>query len=757
MPIRPPALDDRSFGDLVDEMLARIPAHTPEWTNPRAGDPGRTMIELFAWLADTMLYRANLIPERQRLAFLNLIGARMRPAEPARGLVSVLFDDDKVSEALTIKAYATISGSVNFETRSEVTILPVVAEAYCKRPLSREENKNMKQEVLQGLQTIYGLNDASGSASRGRPRPYVTTPVFTGGAAEEHGFDIIEKTLDKRLWIALLLAQKKPTAAQRAGAAKALAMNPQGGRQLISIGFIPSVELPRLFEDVRPAAAIQHSWEISTGKFINNEPEYLALDVIADSTKGLTRRGVVRLALPASSFIGAPSNNVREDFRAGVGNRPPRIDDPEKAARLIAWLCLRPTEKLTSLGISWVGINAVEIDQRQTSVNRVIGASNGTANQEFQLPGLAVESETLAVQVEEAESGYQLWQQIDELAVAGRTDAFYSLDSEAGTIRFGDGVRGRIPEAGRRIRVQMMRAGGGSAGNLPAGSLTKITAKNLDEAIVTQKLKVQQSVATDGGSEAETLPEAETRIPALFRHQDRAVTREDYRQLAATTPGLMIGRVEVLPRFQPQQRRENVPGVVSVMALPYKDPALPPNPRADRPFIQKVFDHLDARRPLTTELHVIGCEYVPLSLSVAIRLRDGFAPNQVVNDVRDALRFFLWPLSPGGTDAKGWQLGKAVRRRELDVIVAQVPGVDEVGGLNLFERINQKWRIIGQSNTNAPVRLHLERWQLPELMTVMVVVGDTPPSDLTAAPDPFGHEDGSGSMTMAVPVVPEVC
>jgi hypothetical protein len=76
MPIRPPALDDRRYDDLVAELLARIPAHTPEWTNPRIGDPGRTIIELFAWLGDALLYRVNLIPERQRLAFLRLLGQR---------------------------------------------------------------------------------------------------------------------------------------------------------------------------------------------------------------------------------------------------------------------------------------------------------------------------------------------------------------------------------------------------------------------------------------------------------------------------------------------------------------------------------------------------------------------------------------------------------------------------------------------------------------------------------------------------------
>ena len=76
MPIVPPRLDDRSFEDLFEELIARIPAHTPEWV-PQIGDPGRTLLELFAWLGDALLYRANLIPERQRLVFLKLLGITM--------------------------------------------------------------------------------------------------------------------------------------------------------------------------------------------------------------------------------------------------------------------------------------------------------------------------------------------------------------------------------------------------------------------------------------------------------------------------------------------------------------------------------------------------------------------------------------------------------------------------------------------------------------------------------------------------------
>src|SRR5271166_1496841 len=96
MPLNPPALDDRSFDDLVEELLARIPAHTPEWTSPTPGDPGRTLIELFAWMGDALLYRMNLIPERQRLAFLHLLGEQMRPAIPATGMVAVSLDENTV-------------------------------------------------------------------------------------------------------------------------------------------------------------------------------------------------------------------------------------------------------------------------------------------------------------------------------------------------------------------------------------------------------------------------------------------------------------------------------------------------------------------------------------------------------------------------------------------------------------------------------------------------------------------------------------
>src|SRR4051794_11725295 len=93
MPLQVPNLDDRSFADLVAEARARIPVHTPEWTNFNEGDPGITLVELFAFMTENLLYRSNRIPEANRRKFLTLLGIPLQPAMPGQGIV--IFRNDR--------------------------------------------------------------------------------------------------------------------------------------------------------------------------------------------------------------------------------------------------------------------------------------------------------------------------------------------------------------------------------------------------------------------------------------------------------------------------------------------------------------------------------------------------------------------------------------------------------------------------------------------------------------------------------------
>ena len=728
MPILPPALDDRSFPDLVAEALARIPAHTPEW-QPRVGDPGRTLVELFAWLVDTMLYRANLIPEKQRLQFLRLLGIPLRPAAAARGVVALNLDDGE-PKSETLRRLCTIKGPTTFETLDEVTVLPVTASCFFKRRPDAAELDTLAP-ILGALPQVYDLGEAE-------PCYYVTTPVFVNGAAIPAGLDLVRDTVDKSLWIALLAAKKE----QLADARTAL------GSKLFSVGFAPAIEMPEQREDVTKAVEIPHVFEITTPSDPRGgESDYLTLERVSDTTAGLTRRGVRRMVMPGASEIGVPSSDINDPLRAGVGDRPPRIDDAKLAERLVAWVRLRPTERLDSFRISWVGINAIDIENRSSQFGKIVGNATGNADLELKLPAESIEARSLVLQLDGAD-GTMTWQRTEDLALADRDDLVFQLDAEAGTVKFGDGVRGRIPTGGERIRIDRMRTGGGATGNLPPNTLKEMeTRKGVSDETISRRISVLQGLPTEGGADAETLAAAERRIPSWLRHRDRAVTAADFRAVAAETPGVALGRVEVMPMFKPQQRRSGVPGVVSVVVWPQKTAWQAPNPRADRPLIEAVHAWLDERRPLATELYVIGCEYVPVAVSAGLVLREGAPRDEVLAGVREAIRRFLWPLLPGGADATGWPLGRTVKQRELEVVVAQVGGVAEVTSVNLFTQLNETWELAPGSPAAA---IALQPWQLPELLAVTATVGD-PHGDPSHLPNPYA------GACVGIPVVPEVC
>ena len=209
------------------------------------------------------------------------------------------------------------------------------------------------------------------------------------------------------------------------------------------------------------------------------ETDYLTLDPLpgADGTNGLTRPGVLRLSLPDESLILAPSNDVGENPAAGVGDAPPRIDDGGTggaAARLAAAPAARRAAGRSP---------AADLARHQRGRHRP--ADDGGRPRAGRLdrrrgPGVlaaagSVDPDTLQLQVEEPGRGYQPWHRVDDLAAisadsrVAREAAAFELDPEAGTLRFGDGVRGRVPERQMRVRLASGRFGGGRAGNLPAG------------------------------------------------------------------------------------------------------------------------------------------------------------------------------------------------------------------------------------------------------------------------------------------------
>src|SRR5215468_7704267 len=76
-----PTLDDRTFADFTSSARALIPSLAPGWTDHNPTDPGITLLELFAWLADIVMYRIDRVPDRSYRTFLQLLRGNL-PVAP---------------------------------------------------------------------------------------------------------------------------------------------------------------------------------------------------------------------------------------------------------------------------------------------------------------------------------------------------------------------------------------------------------------------------------------------------------------------------------------------------------------------------------------------------------------------------------------------------------------------------------------------------------------------------------------------------
>ena len=739
MPVEIPQIDPRTYRDFVNEALARIPVHNPEYTNFNDADPGVTLLQLFAFMAESVSYRANLIPERNRRAFLRLLGVPQRAAEPARGLVA--FDNPRGALA-TVEVAADaelLAARVPLRTTGAVEVLPIEARIYTKSRLSEErrtEVQDLYSRLYASHQTVSSSLDFYQSQIFESPRTGSVLPALDLGA----------DTVDGSLWVALLArAGEDPEAARQAIASRVL-----------TLGVVPAVEGKG--RALRPGGAAASD---AGAGFVVQVPrvesgrgaQYSRLEL--RTTQDLrVRPGVAEIVLPAADQLTTWAD--LEPLESGVGDYPPPLDDSDDGDRLITWLRIgapelsgRGASSQVSIRLTWVGINAAEVVQQAQVVAELLPQGTGEPDQASRL----VNTPVLVNSVRLTVNG-EPWQVIDDLmaaapevptAVSGDAEApqaakVFTLDRESGEIRFGDGAHGARPPAGAAIQVGYAY-GGGRQGMVGIGAITK-------GAALPAGIKVTNPVPTWGGDEAETVDEAVRRIPRFLRHRDRLVSSEDYLDVVWNTPGVDLGRVEVLPLFHPELEEGLAAGVVTLLVLPRHDAAQSEAPRPDQLFLETLCRHLEPRRLMTTELYVRGPAYIDIWISLGVEVMPGYDQGPVRQAVEKAIRRFISPLT-GGFEEQGWPLRKAVDRLELAAVATRVEGVSKVGEVLLGDRLGREVETAG-----------IKGLELPRIAGLSVTAGDALSLASLRGVD-LGGSDGTGgdesTRVVPVPVVPSEC
>ncbi len=615
-------LDDRTFQDIVDEAKKRIAASCPAWTDHNVSDPGITLVELFAWMTEMILYRLNQVPEKNYIKFMELLGLRLRESEAARTEVTFYLTAPQPrtviipsgTEVATLRTET--NPSINFSTDQDLAIHPPILGNLFTREISegKEEAKD-RAHILQQLGVAPFTFLAFGK------------PVRVGNALYI-GFD---NDLSHHV---LAIEITCPTATSR--------------------GIDPD-NPPWQWE----------GWHGGEG-----EQRWQPVVVEEDGSGGMSYSGRIVLRLPRLAlheFGGKRGYWLRCRVTEAKSGR--NYDESPILSNLV----------VTSWGGSVWATNASVVTAE------ALGRTDGSPGQTFKVENTPLLRRLKGEAVEilpPGQTDWEPWIEVPDFADSGPFDKHFTCDSATGEVRFGPAIRhpdgtsrsyGAIPPRGALVRFSTYRYGGGVSGNVQAKALTvlKTSIPYVD--------RVVNHIDATGGIDPETIEMAQLRAPQLLRSRGRAVTASDYETLARLgdsrvqrarciqTPTAGQVYVLIVPRVnRPEGRifREQL--------------------KLDDDLRGSVRRYLDEYRLLTVQLDVREPEYAWVAVEMSVVASPDADQERVRNDVQARLYRFLNPVV-GGQVGEGWPFGRDLYPSYIYASLQNVRGIEYVESMHLYQ------------------------------------------------------------------------
>lgn len=175
--------------------------------------------------------------------------------------------------------------------------------------------------------------------------------------------------------------------------------------------------------------------------------------------------------------------------------------------------------------------------QGETIGPQILGSSDGSVSQEFDLPETPFIDNTEVVEADEGGGGtWTAYTRVDNFlnSIANSRHYVREVDAEdKATVRFGDGTNGKIPPAGTDNIRALYRVGGDQDGNVGAGEIVVNADGVSGIADVTNPRSAAGWKIKDGGTETD-LERVKRDAPAALRTRNTAVTVNDVLRLATT-------------------------------------------------------------------------------------------------------------------------------------------------------------------------------------------------------------------------------
>lgn len=669
-----PNLDDRRWIDLVEEGRSLLPFYAPQWTDHNIHDPGITLLELFAAIAEMDIYQLNRIPRERKLKFLALIGVHPRWPSPARTVLSFSLVDGVAP--VTLPAEVQVEGKDIHGQRSQFRTLepvPLIANELVSIQVKNESGfldltaRWRRGEAIQ----LFGENPDSGSTLYlGFADPF---PTGTPASLFFLFSDLFQQAEEEQR-----LRQEMKRCEEACRPPQRFCPSPcddpeTGGEQQQSANM--------------PPKALKHYSVTTVWEFMKASGQWQRLDAsqneIDDGTRSFTFNGSVKITLPREMIAARVGLNNQSLFYIrcrvirGVYDSAPLL----KNIALNAVLAEQSIPLASQLEIEEATDDA---EDALDFAGAFLGRGSGEPEQKIFVSSQTVVAESFKLFTLEDEQ-WREWKLRPDFDGSDRDDQHFRFDAQTRAVIFGDGENGRMPPLDALVFATGYETRA-EEGNLATSAVNTLT-DNLHNRALLQDFdqvaaaltQITNSIAATGGHRAETLEEATERARQLIRKPTRAVTLSDYETLALETPGVRLARVSARANLHPGFPCYSAQGIITLIVLP----ELPAGRPVPSPALRRTISaYLRPRRVIGTRVEVVGPIYRKISVVARVQSTGGVNVANLQTRLKQRIDQFFDPLS-GGPDGGGWPFGRDVYRSEVLQVIDETPGVENVLSLEL--------------------------------------------------------------------------
>ena len=641
MPLPTPNLDDRKFQEILDEARRLIPKYCPKWTDHNVSDPGITLLELFAWMTESLLYRVNQVPDKIYVQFLEMIGLKLTPPRPAHA-------------AMTFYLSAPQPVEVTLREGTETATM-------------RTESAQAVVFTTEGPLTI---------------RPAVIAAVFTHRAAlGETGWVPHDPARLDMPGQSIILFPDPPMPHD----ALYVAFENDHSHHVIGLSMGCKAEAGAGVDPKNPPLI----WEVWQGPIAR----WVPCDVEKDGTGGFNTDGEILLHCPA--MVDLELQGLR-----GFWLRCRLVEDHPSNSHYEISPQVERYFRIDSHGGTVTARQAITVKDEVIGIS---DGTSGQIFKLLNAPVLERDPRVDYLVVEVPGGAQEEWKEVVDFASSGADDRSFVLDSLDGTITFGPSLPqpdgsishfGAIPPKNSVLKFSQYQYGGGIAGNVPREAISVL------KSAIPYVNKVVNRGPALGGLDQQTLDDAKLKVARHLRSAARAVTAEDFEFHAAQVPGVVRASC-LAPGNYSGEFNEVRPGQVFVVILPQVGSPERPKPEQlvlTEEMRRSVLDYLLPRCVLGVGVEVLFPEIIWVSVDAEILLPENSHPELVLETqllAESELYKYLNPYT-GGPHGNGWPFGRGLHYSEIYGLLQRIPSVEYVDDVRI--EVSEP----GQSNPSKP-------------------------------------------------------